>query len=280
VEGPGGAIPVVTFEYIPAQRRAAQACLARLESLARYEYNWTEREVPRLPLGFRSLLRPWWRTLSAFRSCDAVVFGGGSLFTDTESVKACFLWGWHAWMARVFHKPIILAFQGIGPFRTKMGEGVARRVVQWASFVSVRDDASFVRVRSLGKDTKIVQSWDPAILLMDEEKMPREPKNVFTVIPRGNIGEDFYVCASEVLQNDFNPAGIAGACDLELCSPVNLFYPYAHATAPFRRNQPCIAYIRFPPAHHDSPEGNSKCYQYNSCNQRRQSFFSFYQSTT
>ena len=28
------AIPVVTFEYIPAQRRAAQACLARLESLA------------------------------------------------------------------------------------------------------------------------------------------------------------------------------------------------------------------------------------------------------
>jgi len=42
------AIPVVTFEYIPAQRRAAQACLARLESLARYEYNWTEREVPRL----------------------------------------------------------------------------------------------------------------------------------------------------------------------------------------------------------------------------------------
>ena len=42
------AIPAVAFEYIPAQRRAAQACLARLESLARYEYNWTEREVPRL----------------------------------------------------------------------------------------------------------------------------------------------------------------------------------------------------------------------------------------
>jgi hypothetical protein len=42
------AIPVVTFEYIPAQRQAAQACLARLESLDRYEYNWTEREVPRL----------------------------------------------------------------------------------------------------------------------------------------------------------------------------------------------------------------------------------------
>jgi FkbM family methyltransferase len=42
------AIPALAFEYIPAQRQAAQACLARLESLARYEYNWTEREVPRL----------------------------------------------------------------------------------------------------------------------------------------------------------------------------------------------------------------------------------------
>jgi FkbM family methyltransferase len=41
-------IPVVVFEYIPAQRQAAQACLTRLETLAKYEYNWTEREVPRL----------------------------------------------------------------------------------------------------------------------------------------------------------------------------------------------------------------------------------------
>jgi FkbM family methyltransferase len=41
-------IPTVVFEFIPAQRRAAQACLARLEELAAYEYNWTEREVTRL----------------------------------------------------------------------------------------------------------------------------------------------------------------------------------------------------------------------------------------
>jgi FkbM family methyltransferase len=60
------AIPVVTFEYIPAQRQAAQACLARLESLDRYEYNWTEREVPRLrsagwlsPKAMASLLDGW-----------------------------------------------------------------------------------------------------------------------------------------------------------------------------------------------------------------------------
>jgi FkbM family methyltransferase len=42
------AIRTVVFEFIPAQREAARACLDRLEQLGSYEYNWTEREVPRL----------------------------------------------------------------------------------------------------------------------------------------------------------------------------------------------------------------------------------------
>jgi FkbM family methyltransferase len=42
------AVPTVVFEYIPGQREAARACLARLEQLGVYEYNWTEREVLRL----------------------------------------------------------------------------------------------------------------------------------------------------------------------------------------------------------------------------------------
>jgi len=42
------AIPTVIFESIPAQRSATRACLTRLEALGSYEYNRTEREVPRL----------------------------------------------------------------------------------------------------------------------------------------------------------------------------------------------------------------------------------------
>jgi FkbM family methyltransferase len=42
------AIRTVVFEYIPAQREAARDCLDRLEQLGSYEYNWTERETPRL----------------------------------------------------------------------------------------------------------------------------------------------------------------------------------------------------------------------------------------
>ena len=50
LDGLSQAIPTVVFEYIPAQRAAARACLQRLERLGSYEYNWTERETARLRL--------------------------------------------------------------------------------------------------------------------------------------------------------------------------------------------------------------------------------------
>ena len=67
------------------------------------------RDVPRLPFGLRSLFTtPWWRTLAALRSSDAVIFGGGSLFTDVESVRACLLWWWHACVARMLDRKSVV----------------------------------------------------------------------------------------------------------------------------------------------------------------------------
>lgn len=48
LHGLSQAIPALSFEYVPALRDESRACLARLEALGRYEYNWSEREVPRL----------------------------------------------------------------------------------------------------------------------------------------------------------------------------------------------------------------------------------------
>lgn len=58
LSGLSRAIPTLVFEYIPAQRAAARACLERLEHLGAYEYNWTAREVPRL-------CSPQWLTAEA-----------------------------------------------------------------------------------------------------------------------------------------------------------------------------------------------------------------------
>lgn len=144
-------------------------------------------EVPRLPFGLRSLFSTRWRgTVMALRTADAVVFGGGSLFTDVESVSACLLWWWHAVVARVLGKPIYLAFQGIGPFRTRLGERCARWVVARAVFLSVRDEESAKRIRDWKGGDRAIISFDPVLSLMTDE--PEESSEIIlAVIPRANV---------------------------------------------------------------------------------------------
>lgn len=156
-------------------------------------------EVDRLPLGIRSLFRPWWRTIGSIRRADAVIFGGGTLFTDIESVLACFLWGAHALVAQLFGVPVIFAAQGVGPFKTRVGEGMTRSLFRRSVFISVRDDASFARVGSWGLNTHIVHTFDPAFLSFCREKMNIRAKKVFTVIPRHNTSATFEELYKKIL---------------------------------------------------------------------------------
>jgi polysaccharide pyruvyl transferase WcaK-like protein len=130
-----------------------------------------------------------------------VVFGGGSLLTDTESSFACFLWGWHARIAQFFGKPILLAFQGIGPFRTKRGEQWAQRVVACSSFVSVRDIASKRRIERWSLNRKVVQSFDPVFSLLSAYKMPNSTKNVLAIFPRNSYDTNLVLRLRQVLQS-------------------------------------------------------------------------------
>lgn len=143
-------------------------------------------DVPRLPFGLRSLFRPWWRTIITIRSSDAVVFGGGSLFTDIESIKAPLLWGWHACVASMLRKKMILAFQGIGPFRTGLGEWITRWVCRRATHISVRDSLSYDRVKSWKLNTEIVQSFDPVFSEFINKKVESCTQDVISIIPRNN----------------------------------------------------------------------------------------------
>lgn len=158
-----------------------------------------DREAVRLPAGLRSFcsLR-WLRTLRLMHRCDAVVFGGGTLFTDIESVQACVIWGIHAWVARLLGKPVLLCFQGIGPFRTKAGERIARRVVRDARYVSVRDQASAARIREWGR-VDFVQTFDPVFSVVQKRKSSHDTKNVFILIPRRNSGNSFMEEAHRLL---------------------------------------------------------------------------------
>lgn len=159
-------------------------------------------EVPRLPGGLRSLLKfRWIKTLSAYKSCDAVVFGGGSLFTDTESVYACFLWSLHARLGFLLGKPVHLAFQGIGPFRTILGKRWTRSVCRKSSSISVRDSLSYQRVGEWGLSQKCVLSSDPVFFLLDSQKVDVCTKNILVLIPRKNSGDKFIKKTQELVKS-------------------------------------------------------------------------------
>lgn len=153
-------------------------------------------EMPRLPFGFRSLFTPWWRTIGAYWRCGGVVLGGGSLFTDAESAAAPLLWWWHVALAVFLRKPVFLAFQGIGPFRTGAGEWLARWVVRKAAFLSVRDALSFRRVEGCGLHKKCILSFDPVFSLVHAHTSCT-CSNKLLIIPRSNSSREFWRRAEE-----------------------------------------------------------------------------------
>lgn len=149
-------------------------------------------EVPRLPMGMRSLFgTPWGKTLSAIRRSDAVVFGGGTLFTDAESVRACVLWCVHALAAQMFRVPRLFCVQGIGPFRSRFARWLTRRAFRGAAFVSVRDPESERRAAELGLSTDVVRAFDPVFTLFEAKKSSSRAQEVLVIIPRLNSGEAF-----------------------------------------------------------------------------------------
>jgi len=142
-------------------------------------------ELSRLPSGFRSFFSMrWLKTLHELWQSDGIVFGGGSLFTDEESSAACWIWFVHAFCAVMFRKPVIMAYQGIGPFRTILGEWFARFVIRHAVFISTRDTYSTECVSLWKKSTEVVQSFDPSFLLLERDNLTFGTNNVFTFIPR------------------------------------------------------------------------------------------------
>ncbi len=147
-------------------------------------------DVPRLPLGLRSLCAGWARTIRAIRTADLVVFGGGSLFTDIESVWACCIWGAYASLAQLFRVPYVLAFQGAGPWTTWLGKRISAWVYRHASGISVRDEASLARVLELSPKAKPVLTFDPAFARFSQQKKNPISQRL-VLIPRTNSDSAF-----------------------------------------------------------------------------------------
>jgi len=160
-------------------------------------------EVHRLPFGIRSFFRPWWCTVGSIARADGLVFGGGSLFTDIESVKAPMLWWCYAAVARVFRVPVHLSFQGIGPFRTSLGTWCAQSVCTFAKSISVRDAASLARIASWLTKATPVLTFDPSMKEFSRVA-PTKTGRRLLLLPRSNSTEIFLTAATKLLEEEWD----------------------------------------------------------------------------
>lgn len=157
----------------------------------------TPSELYRLPCGARSLFAPWWRTAVAIARSQGIVYGGGTLFTDIESVTACMMWWTYAFVAWCCRRKILLAFQGVGPFRTWTGAWLTRWIFERATFISVRDEESLRRILPWHLLTNPLLTFDPALVRFSEVRKRAQTRRSLIIIPRMNASESFRVAALE-----------------------------------------------------------------------------------
>lgn len=79
--------------------------------------------------------------MKALWRCDALLSGGGSLLQDRTSTRSLLYYLAIIRAAELFHKPVMLYANGIGPVRKPANRRRVRRAVERAALVTLRDGA-------------------------------------------------------------------------------------------------------------------------------------------
>ncbi len=101
----------------------------------------------------------------AVKSCDAVVFPGGSIFQDATSVRSVAYYSKIITLAKTAKKKVLLLGQGVGPLTTFLGKRMAQGAFNDADVISVRDPDSLQALKDLGVKTSVRMTADMAFLL-------------------------------------------------------------------------------------------------------------------
>ncbi len=106
------------------------------------------------------------RVLMMLRS-DALVFGGGSNMADVSKARCDSIRFYYhiCRAAKLKGIPIVFSALGLGPLVTEKGKSIVRNVLNMSDLVEVRDTASYELCKELNISFKVVQSFDPAVLL-------------------------------------------------------------------------------------------------------------------
>ena len=133
--------------------------------------------------GTKSIIRDIFRRCgpitAKIRKYDLIVdTGAGDSFADIYGLKRLIFIAYAHQIIKKNKVPLVLAPQTIGPFNTKIGRFFARRSLQIARLVSVRDSASAEYVKTLGRSADVTAT--DVVFALPFENF--DTKNVYDIL--------------------------------------------------------------------------------------------------
>ena len=118
-----------------------------------------------IPIPVQSLsLRHLIILLKRAKEFEKIFWGGGEFLKDYTNMAALIYWTTKIYLISIVNPEIIGMFQGIGPTNSELGKQLIKTVVNRCKVFFTRDKESKVKLLKWGVTTKIVASFDPAIL--------------------------------------------------------------------------------------------------------------------
>jgi len=111
--------------------------------------------------------------IKAIKKSDLVISGGGTLFQDITSKKSIWYYLGIVKLAQIYHKKVIVAYQGIGPITTNFHKYITKKILNKKSvkFVALRDNQAIEYAKEIGiKSEKIIFSSDMIFMMQPPAK--------------------------------------------------------------------------------------------------------------
>ena len=101
---------------------------------------------------------------------NALVFGGGSTMADVNPARMKGLrQKYHICrLAKLKGIPIVFSALGLGPLVSEEGAKIAKRTLDLADVVEVRDGASYELCKKIGVSSEVIQAFDPSVLMPEQ----------------------------------------------------------------------------------------------------------------
>lgn len=104
--------------------------------------------------------------ISAIRSSDLLISGGGSLLQDVTSSRSLMYYLGIIWLAKRLGKKVMIYAQGIGPISGASSRRFASRLLNQVDLITVRDDPSKAYLTAMGVDRPPVSvTADPSFVM-------------------------------------------------------------------------------------------------------------------